>query len=80
MSGRILAASGSMVVLYRTALKFLHGKIESAMKMIKDLSKKLEIQFIIVSQIPEISECADKVFLVSHNGKYSEIKELNGIN
>ncbi len=70
----------SNVIILDEPLKFLHGKIENAMKMIKDLSKKLEIQFIIVSQIPEISECADKVFLVSHNGKFSEIKEDNGIN
>lgn len=61
-------------------LKFLHGKIENAMQMIKDLSKKLNIQFIIVSQIPDMAECADKIFLVSHNEKFSEVKEINGIN
>src|SRR3972149_3117387 len=62
-------------------MRFLHGKTENAMKMIKDLSKKLNIQFIIVSQIPEIAEQADKVFFVTHNGKFSIIKEINnGIN
>ena len=57
-------------------MRFLHGKTENAMKMIKDLSKKLNIQFIIVSQIPEIAEQADKVFFVTHNGKFSETKEI----
>ena len=64
------------VIILDEPFRFLHGKIENAMKMVKDLSKKLNIQFIIVSQIPEISECADKIFLVSHNGKFSEIKEI----
>ena len=70
----------SNVIILDEPLRFLHGKIENAMKMVKDLSKKLNIQFIIVSQISEISDGADKVFLVSHNGKYSEIKEINGTN
>src|SRR3990167_2111855 len=68
------------VIILDEPLRFLHGKIENAMKMIKDLSKKLNIQFIIVSQIPEISECADKVFLVTHNSKHSIVEEANEIN
>src|SRR3990167_5630690 len=64
------------VIILDEPFKYLHGRMENAMKMVKDLSKKLNIQFIIVSQIPEISECADKIFLVSHNGKFSEIKEI----
>ena len=60
--------------------KFLHGNLENAMKMVKDLSKKLNIQFIIVSQISEIAECADKVFSVVHNGEHSIVKEINEIN
>ena len=59
-------------------MKFLHGRIENAMKMIKDLSKKLNIQFIIVSQMEEFAENADKIFLVTHNGKFSETKEIIG--
>src|SRR3990167_2451903 len=68
------------VIILDEPLRFLHGKIENAMKIIKDLSKKLNIQFIIVSQIPEISECADKVFLVTHNSKHSIVEEANEIN
>ena len=58
-------------------MKFLHGRIENAMKMIKDLSKKLGIQFIIVSQLSEMAEQADKIFEISHNGKFSEVKEIS---
>jgi len=66
----------SNVIILDEPMKFLHGRIENAMKMIKDLSKKLNIQFIIVSQMEEFAENADKVFLVTHNGKFSEIKEV----
>ena len=69
----------SNVIILDEPFKFLHGKIENAMKMVKDLSKKLNIQFILVSQIPEISECADKIFLVTHNNEYSIVKEVNEI-
>ena len=68
------------VIILDEPLKFLHGKMENAMKMLKDLSKKLEIQFIIVSQIPEIAEQADKLFEVTLNDKYSIVKEINGTN
>ena len=68
----------SNVIILDEPMKFLHGKIENAMKMIKDLSKKLNIQFIIVSQMEEFAENADKVFLVTHNNKHSEVKEVVG--
>ena len=68
------------VIILDEPLKFLHGKMENAMKMLKDLSKKLEIQFIIVSQIPEIAEQADKLFEVTLNDEYSIVKEINGYN
>src|SRR4030066_650901 len=71
----------SNVIILDEPMKFLHGRIENAMKMIKDLSKKLNIQFIIVSQLSEMAEQADKIFEISHNGKFSIIKEINnGIN
>lgn len=62
------------VIVLDEPLKFLHGKMENAIKMIKDLSKKLGIQFIIVSQLEEFAEGADRVFQVTHNGKFSEVK------
>ena len=67
------------VLILDESFKFLHGNIENVSKMLKELSKKLNIQFIIVSQIEELSENADKVFLVTHNGKYSIVKEINNI-
>lgn len=67
--------SSNTIILDEPA-KFLHGQIDEAIKMIKDISNKLGLQFIIVSQIPEIAEGADKIFEVTHNNKYSEVKEL----
>ena len=71
--------SDNVIILDEPA-KFLHGKIENFTKLIKDLSKKLNLQFIIVSQITEMSECADKIFEVTLNDKYSIVKELNETN
>lgn len=64
------------VIILDEPYRFLHGNIESAIKMTKEISNKLGIQFIIVSQIPEISEGADKVFEVIHNNKYSEVRKI----
>ncbi len=64
------------VIILDEPFHFIHGKLENAMKMLKDLSKKLNIQFIIVSQLEELSEGAEKIFSVKHNGKFSEVKEL----
>lgn len=64
------------VIILDEPAKFLHGHIDKAIKMMKDISNKLNIQFIIVSQIPEISESADKVWEVTHDGKISIVKEI----
>lgn len=66
------------VIILDEPAKFLHGRIDNFIKLVKDLSKKLGIQFIIVSQIPEIAESADKVFEIVHNGEYSIVKGING--
>ena len=55
---------------------FIHGKIENASKLLKKLSKDLGIQFIIVSQLEELNQYADKTFIIKHNGKFSEIGGL----
>lgn len=65
------------VIILDECFKFLHGRLENASLLVKKLSKDLGIQFIIVSQIEDLSQYADKVFLISHNGKFSEIKEIN---
>ncbi len=64
------------VIILDESFKFLHGKMENVSKMIKDLSKKLDLQFIIISQLEEFSENADKIFVVSHNGKFSEVNMI----
>ncbi len=64
------------VIILDEAFKFLHGSLENASKLLKKLSKDLGIQFIMISQLEELSQYADKTFLVSHNRKYSEVKEL----
>jgi DNA repair exonuclease SbcCD ATPase subunit len=49
---------------------------EEASQMVKTLSDKLGIQFIICTHIPELAECADKVFNVKLKSKVSQVKEL----
>lgn len=51
----------------------VHRKVAS---MIKQLSEKQGIQFIITSQIPELDEVADKIFEVSKVKGQSKIKEI----
>lgn len=70
----------SNTIVLDESFKFLHGNLENASQLLKKLSKDLGLQFIIVTQLIELSQYADKVFLVSHNGKYSEVKETNEIN
>lgn len=69
----------SNTIVLDESFKFLHGNLENASQLLKKLSKDLGLQFIIVTQLDELSQYADKTFLVSHNGKYSEVKELRGI-
>src|SRR3990167_5448947 len=66
----------SNVIILDEPMKFLHGKMENASQLLKKLSKDLNIQFIIVSQLDELTRYADKAFIVTHNGKFSEIKEI----
>ena len=70
----------SNVIILDECFKFLHGKMENASQLLKKLSKDLNIQFIIVSQLDELTQYADKAFIVTHNGKFSITKEINEIN
>ena len=49
---------------------------EKASMLIQELSKKMAIQFIIITHVNQISEHSDKVFRVTKNGLYSTIKEI----
>lgn len=51
----------------------LHGK---ASMLIKELSTKLGIQFIIITHVNQISEHSDKVFRVTKDKLYSTVKEI----
>ena len=49
---------------------------EKASLMIKELSNKLSIQFIIITHVNQISEHSDKVFRVIKSGQYSKVVEI----
>ncbi len=66
----------SNTIILDESFKFVHGALENVSKMIRELSKKLELQIIIVTQLEELAENADKVFKVTHNGKFSEVEEI----
>jgi DNA repair exonuclease SbcCD ATPase subunit len=56
--------------------KFISRDLQSKFSdMIKQLSTKLNLQFIIVSHIPEITEAADKIFTVTNTKGVSKIIE-----
>ena len=69
----------SNTIVLDESFKFLHGNLENASQLLKKLSKDLGLQFIIVTQLDELSQYADKTFIVKHNGKHSEITELGGV-
>lgn len=50
---------------------------EAASQMVKELSDKLGIQFIIATHIPELAEYADRVFEVKIKNEVSTVKQLN---
>lgn len=50
---------------------------EKASLMIKELSEKLGIQFIIITHVNQISEHSDKVFRVVKYGLYSSVIEIH---
>ena len=66
----------SNVIILDEPFKFLHGNLENASQLLKKLSKDLNLQFIIVSQLEELSQYADKTFTVKHNGQFSKIEVL----
>ena len=53
---------------------------EKASLMIKELSEKLKIQFIVITHVNQISKHSDKVFKVTKNGLYSEVVEVTDDN
>ena len=66
----------SKVIFLDEPFRFLHGNLEQAGKMLKDISSKLGLQIIIITQFDELNEVADKIFECKHNGQFSEVKEI----
>jgi DNA repair exonuclease SbcCD ATPase subunit len=58
-------------------LRFLSEDLqEKASLMIKELSKKLKLQFIIITHEPTLATYADKEFRVTIKNGISNVKEL----
>ena len=53
--------------------RVLHQKIAD---MVKEVSRLTGFQIIMVSQIPELADIADKVFVVSKTGEISKVEEI----
>jgi DNA repair exonuclease SbcCD ATPase subunit len=51
--------------------------LKKAVNMMKEVSKRLNLQMIINTHISEIAEMADKAWIVQHNGTYCTVNEIN---
>jgi ABC-type transporter Mla maintaining outer membrane lipid asymmetry ATPase subunit MlaF len=69
------------VFLYDEPMRCLndptHRLHEKASEMIQRLSKELGIQIIMITQLPELAECANKTFLIEQKNFKSYVKEIN---
>ena len=65
------------VLILDEAFRFVSRDLQSkCSEMVKHLSVKLGLQFLIVSHIPEIMECADKVFAITNKDGVSSGMEV----
>lgn len=55
------------------------GRQPLAARMIKDLSKKLGLQFLIVTHNPSFADEADNLFITEKTGKVCRIKEITNV-
>ncbi len=59
--------------------KFISRNLQAKFsKLIKTLSEKLQIQFLIVSHVPEICESADRIFSTEYINKTSHVEVSDG--
>ena len=64
------------VLILDEPMKFLSRDLQpKASLMLEELSKRLGMQFIITSHVPELIERADRVFVVSNEGWVSSVRE-----
>jgi len=52
--------------------------LDRAGQMLKEISQRMSIQFIITTHQPKLTEIADKAWKVEHNGKYSKVTQIIG--
>lgn len=65
------------VILMDEPLRFLsEDKQEKASQMIKELSDKLNLQFVIVTHNPTLTEFADRAFRVANRSGVSNVKQI----
>jgi DNA repair exonuclease SbcCD ATPase subunit len=62
------------ILLDETFKHLSKDKIEQCALLLKELSKKLDIQFVLITHIDEFSEVADKVFKVKIKNGKSEVE------
>lgn len=65
------------IILDETFKHLSKDNIDNVSMLLKNLSERLEIQFILVTHIPEFSEIADKVFEVKKIKRESKVFERN---
>lgn len=70
--------SSDGVILMDEPFKFLDTqRQETITKLLKELSKQLKVQLIIISHRKEVQEAADKLFIVEKTNNISHVKEYN---
>ena len=52
--------------------------LDRAGQMLKEISNRMEIQFIITTHQPKLTEIADKAWKVTHDGKHSIVTQIVG--
>jgi DNA repair exonuclease SbcCD ATPase subunit len=52
--------------------------LDRAGQMLKEISDRMGIQFIITTHQPKLTDIADKAWKVEHNGRYSKVTQILG--
>lgn len=68
-----LSSTDNIIILDEPVQKISRDLIDKVAKIIKKLSEELNIQFLIVTHIPELSDYADAVFEVTKNNNISKV-------
>jgi chromosome segregation ATPase len=52
--------------------------LDRAGSMLKEISQRMNIQFIITTHQPKLTDIADKAWKVEHNGQHSTVTQIVG--